>query len=267
MEKSIANPKTMKASQVIGRITECQRRLEEAGLSFEDWQAPIDDAEFRQQLVEFWRTRGQATEPVPVLPTSHKRAKDILGKNFISIDEVKKYLGTTFSGKDVEKLAEIPWSEETLESVKDTHILLPGHPLSILEIREKAPKKTFYSYGDAWYNNQSFATKEKVELRWYLIRKDIQPNSTSKTYQEQLALLSKQEENPKAVEMVYAMTLFWLARKEKLFTERWARCADLGSDGSRVFVNFCDGRLSVNSYWGDNRNGSLGVASSRKFQS
>ena len=58
MEKPIANPKAMKASQVTGRIANCHRLLEEAGLSFDDWQAPIDDVEFRHQLVQFWKSRG-----------------------------------------------------------------------------------------------------------------------------------------------------------------------------------------------------------------
>jgi hypothetical protein len=221
-------------------------------------QAIKDNKRFRQANVRL---------PDVVTPCALKRAKDIMGDNCILPEEVEKHLRVEYSEKELESLSAVPWSEETLESLKDTHILLPGHPLSILEIREKAPKKTFYSYGDAWYNDQPFAMKEKVELRWYLIRKDIQPNSTSKTYQEQLATLSRDEENPRAVEMVYAMTLYWLARKEKLFTDYWARCRDLDSDGSRVFVSFFDGGLYVNYDWGDSRYDYVGVASSRKFQS
>jgi len=220
-------------------------------------QAIKDNKRFRQ---------ANAGLPIAVTPTALKRAKDIMGKNFIGLEEAEKHLGVKFSKKDAEKLAEIPWSEETLEELKHTHILIPGHSLSILEIREKVPQGTFWAYKDAWYNNQPFATKEKVELRWHLIRKDIQPNSSGKTYQDQLNLLSKQEENPRAVEMVYAMTLFWLTRKEKLFMDYWARCRDLDSDGCRVLVYFCDGRLDV-SGWVDSAYADIGVAASRKFQS
>ncbi len=58
MADPIANPKAMKASQVLGRFSECYRRLEEAGLTFADLQYPIDDPEFRDRLVEFWRSYG-----------------------------------------------------------------------------------------------------------------------------------------------------------------------------------------------------------------
>lgn len=58
MADPIANPKVMKASQVLGRFSECYRRLEEAGLTFNDLQYPIDDPEFRDRLVEFWRSYG-----------------------------------------------------------------------------------------------------------------------------------------------------------------------------------------------------------------
>ncbi|MBI2024740.1 MAG: hypothetical protein HYT03_01430 [Candidatus Harrisonbacteria bacterium] len=65
MGESIANPKAMKASQVLGRFSECYRRLEEAGLTFTDLQYPIDDPEFRDRLVEFWKNRGELTLPKP----------------------------------------------------------------------------------------------------------------------------------------------------------------------------------------------------------
>ena len=58
MADPIANPKVMKASQVLGRFSECYRRLEEAGLTFNDLQYPINDPEFRDRLVEFWRSYG-----------------------------------------------------------------------------------------------------------------------------------------------------------------------------------------------------------------
>src|SRR3989344_4004711 len=225
------------------------------GARKEFWSALAHDESLFRAVVDFWNSRGKTSQAVSVaVPTAPKRAKDIMGENFIGLEEVEKHLDIAFSKKDAEKLAEIPWSEETLEEVKHTHILVPGYPLSILQIREKVPQGIFLSYKDAWYNNQPFATEEKVEMGWYLIRKGIQPTSTGKTYQEQLALLSKDEENPKAVEMVYAKTLFWLTRKEKFLTDCWARCRDLGSDGYHANVGLCDGGLSFRYYWdGDRR--------------
>jgi len=68
MENLIANPEgnKMKASKVLGTVYECQRRLEEAGLSFKAWQWPIDDADFRVRLAEFWMSRGKLSISEPV---------------------------------------------------------------------------------------------------------------------------------------------------------------------------------------------------------
>ena len=53
---STANPNP---SQAIGRLSEWYRRMEEAGLTFEDLQTPIDNASFRSDLVRFWQDGGR----------------------------------------------------------------------------------------------------------------------------------------------------------------------------------------------------------------
>jgi hypothetical protein len=54
MATSIANH-AVSPGKAISRLAECYRRLEEAGLTYEDLQRPIDDAEFRKRLVQFWK--------------------------------------------------------------------------------------------------------------------------------------------------------------------------------------------------------------------
>lgn len=67
MDEPIANPKAMKASKVLGRFANCQRLLEEAGLTFEAFQWPIDDADFRARLVEFWMSNGSQKAIAPAV--------------------------------------------------------------------------------------------------------------------------------------------------------------------------------------------------------
>lgn len=55
MSEIIAN---LMAAKVIGRASECMRRLLEAGLSYEALQMPIDDPEMRGRLVRFWMSGG-----------------------------------------------------------------------------------------------------------------------------------------------------------------------------------------------------------------
>ena len=105
-----------------------------------------------------------------------------------------------------------------------------------------------------------------MACRWYLLRKNIVPDSTSKNFSEQQVLLSDKDEVPRACELVYMMTLYYLVRGQKLFADKWARCIDLTSGSNRVHVNFYDDRLVIDGWGDDSRHVNLGVASSRKFR-
>jgi hypothetical protein len=54
MAESIANL-NVSPSQVSGKLATWHRVMEEAGLSYEDLQAPIDDPEMRERLVTAWK--------------------------------------------------------------------------------------------------------------------------------------------------------------------------------------------------------------------
>ena len=110
---------------------------------------------------------------------------------------------------------------------------------------------------------QEFA-QTKVETGWYLIRKDVVPNSRSKNWEEQKALLTNHEEVPSAGVMVQAIMLHFLCSGERLFENVYVRTSSVDSVGHRVLVGYfvADG-LNVY-YWIDFRNGLLGLASSRK---
>lgn len=199
---------------------------------------------------------------------SYEAARAIMGSNFIFPADVASKLGVKYSSSDLQKLAKMPFSESILRECKDTHILFPSFSLSILETREKAPNKMFHSYSDAWYNGHSFAHSERPEVRWHLIRKEKVPGSTNKTYSQQLALLSNQEENPPAVVLVQLMVVYQMLTGTKLYV--WeksdgVRSSSLSSDGNRVGVDFYEGQLFVN-FWSDDFYVSdLGLAASRKF--
>ena len=263
MDKTIANPSP---KEVIGRASECMRRLLEAGLPFEALQKPIDDPEMRKRLVRFWISGG--FEP----SASQKRAREILGKNCFGIEEAIKHFGVNPSKQQLAALSEVPFTEAALEECKNTHILVAVFPLSILDIRGKVERKLFYSHGDAWYNKQAFAQdygdlSAQAGVSWYLVRKDVVSNSTSKNWSEQVSLLAKDEEVPSTRVMVYAIIGHYLVTGERLFENVWVRCSDLDSSGDRVFVGYFnrDGLL-VNFHWDAYRSSVIGLASSRKFQ-
>lgn len=197
--------------------------------------------------------------------TSQKRAREIMGRNIFGIEEAIKHFGVNPSKRDLAYMAEVPFSEEVLSACKDTHILVAVFPMSILDIRGKAERGLFYSYEDAWYNKQSFA-KDKGSMGWQLVRKTAVENSTSKNWNEQQALLSKDEETPKAQVMGYTIIGHYLATGERLFEKLYVRCVDLDSGGGRVSVGSFDAKGLYVDDWSDSaRNEALGLSSARKM--
>lgn len=194
--------------------------------------------------------------------TSQKRAKEIMGASYLGPEDVMHHFGVSFTDKELVQLQEIPFTEAELEACKETHVLFVGYPLSILDIRSKV-KNLFYSQD--WYENQSFAKKEKVNLRWYLIRKDEVPSSTNKTWQEQQSLLTSDEITPRACEVIFMAMLVFLATGKRLLEKMYVRCIDVSSSGNRVRVGRFDSKGLHVDYWtGDDRIGNVGLAASRK---
>jgi hypothetical protein len=269
----IANPEPVK---VIGRASECMRRLMEAGVTYDALQTPIDDPAMRERLVNYWLAGApELTVALPTVaaiayePTSSQiRARAIMGANFLGVEEVIGHYGAAYTTDQLAALAEIPFSEAELEACKETHLLVAGYPMTILDVRAKAPSKkpkTFYSYKDAWYNTQAFATSELVGLRWHLIRKTAVEGSFSKTFDDQKQLLGSEDVVPRACELVYAVVLYFMATGERLFTNHYVRCIDLASGGRRVIVGLFDsGGLVVYYRWFAYPCDGLGLSSARK---
>lgn len=193
---------------------------------------------------------------------SQKRAREIMGKNFFGVKEAIEHFEVNFSLQQLAALFEIPFNEATLEECKDTHILIAVFPMSIIDIRSKAGSKLFYD--QSWCSKESFA-KDRGEVGWYLVRKAPVPNSTLKTWNEQQALLAKNEETPTARVMCYMIIGHFLATGERLFEDVYVRCSDISSHGRRVDIgDFALNGLFVHGYWGDIRDSRLGMASVRK---
>lgn len=264
----IVRPEEQSDYDVFSSAGEAHRLLVKDGLNRVDYQAAINDRQFRLELIRYWKSRGSQNAQVAEPSQALQRAREIMGRNLLTVEDVQRHFRVRFTDEQLAELGEIPWSEDVLQECKDTHILFPGFPLTILEIRKRAAKKgvkLFYSDRDAWYNDQKFARDEKVSLRWHLIRKDIVENSTNRTYDDQLALLGPDEEAAQAAAMVYTIILYFLVTGIRLFEHIYARCQNVTSHGSRVSVGgFDPGGLSVSLDWDGYRRSDIGLPSSRK---
>jgi len=236
-------------------------KLETAGLNDELAQRIIDSKgnDLAIKVVRLIQNNG--FEPT----TNQKRAREIMGRNLFGVEEAIKHFDVNPTRQQLAALSEIPFSEAVLEELKNTHVLVAVFPLSILEVRGKVERNLFFSHEDAWYNKQSFA-KERGEANWQLVRKTPVDNSTSKNWQEQKALLSKDDEVPTTQVMVYTIIGHYLATGERLFERIYVRTSSVDSDGRRVLVGHFDSEgLDVGYCWDGIHYDNLGVSSARKF--
>ena len=196
-------------------------------------------------------------------------AREILGQDFISPSEIAAARGLTYSEEQIAELERTLPNKETLEWLRrNDYMLVAGSPreMSLLDVR-KLERSYFYSKEGGWYGNETeaFARNEKVTCRWYMLRKGIVPNSTSKTWGEQQALLSDLETAPTAVELVWGMTCYKAVRGVYLLGSLYARTSSIDSSGYHVFVGLFDGDgLDVYDWVGGSRGDDVGVSSSRK---
>jgi len=200
--------------------------------------------------------------------TSQKRAREIMGYNgynFFGVEEAIQHFGVNPTCQQTLVLSEIPFSEEVLQETKENHILVAIFPLSILEIHRKMDSKLFYD--QSWYNKESFA-KKHGEASWQLIRKTPVNNSTSKNWEEQRALLGKDNKVPTAQAMIYTIASHYLATGEHLFSHIYVRTSSVLSNSCRVVVGYFVSSVGLYgcSYFDDFRWFCLGVSSARKWE-
>lgn len=235
-------------------------KLEAAGLTDNLAQRLIDSPEnvLAGKVVRLIKSEG--FEPTK----SHKRAREIMGRNFFGVEEAIKHFGVNPGQSQLAALAEIPWNEEVLTACKDTHVLVAMLPLSILEIRGKVKDKGLF-YSQDWYNEQAFAS-DRGEVCWQLVAKTPVADSTSKTWDQQQALLAETDVTPCARVMVYTIIGHYLATGERLFEYVYVRCSNVDSHGYRVDVgDFGSEGLHVDNSSNGHVDAFLGVSSARKF--
>lgn len=217
----------------------------------------LEAPSFVESLADF-AVRGG---PPPSMSVT--RAREIMGANFFGVEEGMRYMNATFTSFERAGFAEVPATDEELEEMRDTHIVVAAPSISIIGMRERVKKQGVYRKDNTWHLEQAFAARLGVP-RYHFIRKTHVANSTSKTWDEQQPLLSANEEVPSARVLCYAMGGIYCATGEKLFSDVWVRTSDVDSDGYHVSVRFLSGGVYVYYYWDSSRHGFLGLASARK---
>ena len=110
------------------------------------------------------------------LITGQRRAKEIMGNNMISIEDVAQALNVRFSIEDITQLVEGTYYEHTLLNCRDSHILFPGFPITIYELSYTKPDLVICNRDcreGFWYDYKDLIYKDIPKCRWYLVKKDL----------------------------------------------------------------------------------------------
>ena len=216
-------------------------------------------------------------------------ARVVLGCNIFTAEDWMSYYDAKFTKKQLREAGKFPWGEDVLNSpcpfnkgklVKDTHFAflgisgLNGQPLTVakwLELHPATGQPKFYFNTDPWHTGQPHTDVATMQLRWYLLLKNIVPGSTDKTPEEQVAMLPPKYEVPTTIVETSKDILVFKKTGERPNRSRWAACTertvktDKVSAGNVSCVGVFDGfGLSV-SHWVAARYCNVGLGASRKF--
>ncbi|OGZ61594.1 MAG: hypothetical protein A3H51_02045 [Candidatus Spechtbacteria bacterium RIFCSPLOWO2_02_FULL_38_8] len=240
------------------------RVLAEDGLNDEVPSILVNDRKARHLAVQFLNILAGSSGTVP----SYQRARDILGDDFISPQEVAEARGVSYTEVQLSQLASTLPSKEVLQWARDNGFAVVAGPpseMNILGIRDLNPQ-LFWSKQSGWYaeSSEKFARKDTTGTTWLVLRKDPVTNSTRKTWSEQQELLTDVERVPNAAEAAWFFTTYAAVRGTRLVPNGYVRTSSVDSDGDHVHVGFDDGGLGVSSSWYGYCGDGIGVASARK---
>lgn len=271
-EKKVAS---LDPSDVLDKTAKLFRVMEKEGVSWKSWQHPINNKAARRNLAEYLNLgcpKMKEGQIVVASANDYDLARTILGKDFISPEEIARARKLVYGDDLLQHFAETLPSEEVLQWLRENgFVLMAGtpNPMSLLEVRN-LNAQLFYSKEGGWYAEpkQKFSRDDKVIAEWLMLRKGVVPKSTSKKWDEQQKLLSEVEYVPNASETTWGETTYKEVRNAWLFPSIYARTSSVVSDGDRVYVGrSASGGVGVNYLWDDRRSGSLGLASARKRNS
>jgi hypothetical protein len=163
-------------------------------------------------------------------------ARSVMGKNILVPEQIFDCFPITSLDKHVTELKAVPFSASVLDTVRETHVLVPGQSVSIVEMRSCHP--VLFDSVCGWCEATEFATVERVKSIWYLFRKHRLTRSYWKSLNEQTAIVPGVERMPRACELVYKVICTFLCTGTRLHGSEMVRTSDVLSPVAGVCVGF-----------------------------
>lgn len=246
-----------------GQANEFLNKLEAAGLTEKLAQRLIDSSgnALAGKVVTFIQNGGYLSS------TKSDSARNIMGKNFFGVEDAEAHFGVKPTKSNLDFLAHVPFTEETLNMFRETHVLVAVFPLSIQEIINCVEGKYFRSSIGCWYSDRTF-TQSPGMLGWQLLRKEPLPDTFNLGWEKQQLLLDDDEKTPDANVVVYSIIAHFLATGERLLEFAFVHCSDVDTVGHRVIVGGFNNKGIYIKYWppGPPGDKTLGLASVKKHR-
>ncbi|MBT7007371.1 hypothetical protein HN958_02595 [Candidatus Falkowbacteria bacterium] len=232
-------PAEVSLADVLEKATSLHKALEESGLTQKDLQFAIENSLFRRRLVHFWMNKGKvAVNPFDFRESpEHQRARNIMGDRFFGIPEVHQALGCEIIQSQIEALAEIPFTDATLQECSTTHVLVADFGTSLNQLSQKAHGSGLNEDSSALVSGRnSRVDNEKGEIGWRLIGTGVVRSSM---LERQGHTLPPKSFSPELRELVYATLLSLLVRGGGQFDEISFIPFELVESHS-VYVYYCN---------------------------
>jgi hypothetical protein len=178
-------------------------------------------------------------------------AYNIMGTNFIGPTELEKIsnemriLNLNLINSHIPN---IPYSKEYLKKIHKDYILILGipytydnQPLSINKMREyfgfNPEEKEPCFYNQDWYIKEDFANKTTLELKWYLIRKNIIDDSKGVDPNIYLLNFNIEHKLPSAILTAFTFfTWYFHTKGEIIWENEYVWCNDKDHNGDRIYT-------------------------------
>lgn len=216
-------------------------------------------------------------------------ARVVLGRNLFTDADWMSYYDAKFTKKQLREAGKCPWGEDVLNSpcpfnsgklVRNTHFAflgisgINGQPLTVakwLELHPATGQPKFYFNNDPWHVGQPHTDVATMQLRWYLLLKEIVPGSTDKTPEDQVKMLPPEYEVPTTIVETTKDILVFKKTGERPNGSQWAACTERTVRTDKVSAGYvscvgsfgeCGLRISR---WHGYRDDRIGLGASRKF--
>lgn len=131
-------------------------------------------------------------------------------------------------------------------------------------LRELKAMRHDMFYDQSWYNSHAFFDAKHPKGMYTVCLKV--PDSNKKNYDEQVALVGKDGLCPVAIAAT-AYLLTMIESGSDPLDGDWTRCSDGAVADFRATLHVSEGRVNVDNYWDDRRNGGLWASSVRTSES